>query len=427
MKKRILPFIFLLSVWATAQNVVNDTIILSRKNAETLFLQNNLSLIAERLNIDIAQAQIIQAKVWPNPAFSLNEINLWRNTGSEELPAIWGNYGRYQEFGASLEQLVYTAGKRKKMIAIEQVGSDMAEEYYKNFLRNLKMEFRNNLSAMQYNQAKNTVYQKQLQSFQNLVKAYEVQVKQGNISQGDYIRLKASELEFLNEINAIKIENNALQSEMKKLLHLSPTTFIKIDQEDIIPDMTAVNNLNIQKAIDEVENYRPDVKLAKLNEKYNQKKYDYQKALKTPDITLEASYDRGGNIMRNFFGLGFSIDLPVFDKNQGNIKAAQFSVEQSKLNKEELLNSAQAEIFETYNNFKAVQKLYENQGADYQQKLDKMLESYLISFKNRNISLLVYLDYVEAYLSNKMILLDTQKELNNRLEEFKNASGQELN
>ncbi len=56
-----------------------------------------------------------------------------------------------------------------------------------------------------------------------------------------------------------------------------------------------------------------------------------------------------------------------------------------------------------------------------------MLESYLISFKNRNISLLVYLDYVEAYLSNKMILLDTQKELNNRLEEFKNASGQELN
>ncbi len=149
MKKRILPFIFLLSVWATAQNVVNDTIIFSRKNAETLFLQNNLSLIAERLNIDIAQAQIIQAKVWPNPTFSLNEINLWRNTGAEELPAIWGNYGRYQEFGASLEQLVYTAGKRKKMIAIEQVGSDMAVEYYKNFLRNLKMEFRNNLSAIQ--------------------------------------------------------------------------------------------------------------------------------------------------------------------------------------------------------------------------------------------------------------------------------------
>lgn len=131
--------------------------------------------------------------------------------------------------------------------------------------------------------------------------------------------------------------------------------------------------------------------------------------------------------MRNFFGLGFSIDLPVFDRNQGNIKAAQFSVEQSKLNKEELLNGAQAEILETYNNFKTVQKLYDNVGADYQDKLDKMLDSYLASFKNRNISLFVYLDYVEAYLSNKIILLDTQKELNNRLEEFKNASGQELN
>lgn len=203
---------------ATAQNVVNDTIVLSRKSAETLFLQNNLSLIAEKLNIDIAQAQIIQAKVWPNPTFSISEFNLWHNTGSEELPAIWGNYGRFQEFGASLEQLVYTAGKRKKMVAIEKVGSDMAAEYYKNFLRNLKMEFRNNLSAMQYNQAKNVVYQKQLQSFQNLVKAYEIQVKQGNISQGDYIRLKASELEFLNEINAIAIENNALQKRNEKAI-----------------------------------------------------------------------------------------------------------------------------------------------------------------------------------------------------------------
>ena len=114
MKQLILPTIFLFSVLASAQNIVNDTIFLSRKNAETIFLQNNLSLISERLNIDIAQAQIIQAKIWPNPTFSVNEFNLWRNTGSEELPAIWGNYGRYQEFGASLEQLVYTAGKRKK-------------------------------------------------------------------------------------------------------------------------------------------------------------------------------------------------------------------------------------------------------------------------------------------------------------------------
>ena len=254
MKQLILPFVFLFSVLATAQNAVNDTILLSRKNAETLFLQNNLSLIAERLNIDIAQAQIIQAKLWPNPTFSISEFNLWRNTGSEELPAIWGNYGRFQEFGASLEQLVYTAGKRKKMIAIEKVGADMAIEYYKNFLRNLKMEFRNNLSAMQYNQAKKAVYQKQLQSVQNLTKAYAIQVKQGNISQGDYIRLKASELEFLNEINAITLENNSLQSEMKKLLHLSPLSYIKISQDDAIPDMKAVNDLNILNSLADVAN-----------------------------------------------------------------------------------------------------------------------------------------------------------------------------
>lgn len=427
MKRLIVPLILLFSVLANAQNVVNDTIILSRKGAETLFLQNNLSLIAERLNIDIAQAQIIQAKLWPNPTFSVSEFNLWHTPGTQEMPLLWGNYGRYQEFGASIEQLVYTAGKRKKMIAIEKVGADMALEYYKNFLRNLKTEFRNNLSELQYNQAKKSVYQQQLKSVNSLTRAYAIQVQQGNISQGDYLRLKASELEFLNELNAIDIENNSLQNEMKTLLNLNPLSYLKLDQEGILPDLDVVSNLNIQEIMAEVENFRPDVQFAKLNQKYNQNQYDYQKALRTPDVTLQASYDRGGNIMNNFVGIGFSVDLPFFNRNQGNIKAAKFSVEQSTLSKQELLNSAQSEIMMTYNNFSVVKKMYENIDPNYEEKLDKMLDNYLINFKSRNISLLIYLDYLESYLKNKTILLDTKKELNTRFEELKNASGQELN
>lgn len=406
---------------------MNDTIAFTRLDAETIFLQSNLSLLAEKLNIDIAKAKVIQAKVWPNPTLSVSEVNLWSNSTAEELPVLWGNYGRNQEIALSLEQLVYTAGKRKKLIAIEKVGVQMAAEYYKDILRSLKTEFRNNLTALQFNQQQKSVYKKQLQSVRKLINAYASQVQQGNISQAEYVRLKASELEFLNELNELNTEGNALQKEMKILMNLPAKSYIKLENEGFVPNLNSVNKLNLADIINEAENNRPDVRLAKLAQQYSNNRYAYEKALRTPDITLQASYDRGGNIMNNFFGIGFAIDLPFFNRNQGNIKAAKHTIEQSTLIKEQTFNTALAEIAQAYSNFINARELYESIDTGYDNDLDMILESHLKNFSERNISLLVYLDYVEAYIKNKEILLTSKKQLNERLEELRYASGQELN
>ncbi|MFL9839218.1 TolC family protein [Flavobacterium sp. ST-75] len=427
MKRFILSFVLFSTVIASAQNSVNDTIVLTRVDAETIFLQSNLSLLVEKLNIDIAEAQVIQAKVWPNPTLSVSEVNLWSNSTSEELPVLWGNYGRNQEIGLSLEQLVYTASKRKKLIAIEKVGAQMAAQYYKDILRSLKTEFRNNLTALQFNQQQKSVYEKQLVSVRKLINAYAYQVKQGNISQAEYVRLKASELEFLNELNQLNIEGNILQKEMKILMNLPAKSYIKLENEGFVPNLNSVDELNLADIINEAENNRPDLQFAKLAQQYSDNKYAYEKALRTPDIILQASYDRGGNIMNNFFGVGFAIDLPFFNRNQGNIKAAKHAIEQSSLIKEQTFNSAQAEIVQAYSNFTNARQLYESIDTGYDNDLDMILESHFKNFSERNISLLVYLDYVEAYIKNKEIILTSKKQLNERLEELRYASGQELN
>lgn len=427
MKRFFLSFVLFSTIIASAQNSVNDTIVLTRVDAETIFLQSNLSLLAEKLNIDIAEAQIIQAKVWPNPTLSVSEVNLWSNSTSEELPVLWGNYGRNQEIGLSLEQLVYTAGKRKKLIAIEKVGAQMAAQYYKDILRSLKTEFRNNLTAIQFNQQQKSVYEKQLLSVRKLITAYASQVKKGNISQAEYVRLKASELEFLNELNELNTEGNALQKEMKILMNLPAKSYIKLENEGFVPNLNPLDELNLADIINEAENNRPDLQFAKLTQQYSDNKYAYEKALRTPDITLQASYDRGGNIMNNFFGVGFAIDLPFFNRNQGNIKAAKYAIEQSTLIKEQTFNSAQAEIVQAYSNFNNARQLYDSIDTGYDKDLDMILESHFKNFSDRNISLLVYLDYVEAYIKNKEIILTSKKQLNERLEELRYASGQELN
>src|SRR5271170_4589398 len=48
-----------------------DTLRLTLPEAEKMFLDSNLQLLAQRYNIDANQALVIQARLWPNPNFSV--------------------------------------------------------------------------------------------------------------------------------------------------------------------------------------------------------------------------------------------------------------------------------------------------------------------------------------------------------------------
>jgi len=67
-----------------------DTIYLSTAQAEDLFIKQNLELIAEKLEIDVAEAAIVQAKLWPNPTLSIEDVNLWNtNDMRDEMGEIF--------------------------------------------------------------------------------------------------------------------------------------------------------------------------------------------------------------------------------------------------------------------------------------------------------------------------------------------------
>src|SRR5690554_8105941 len=72
MKRLFLIFIcFNFGIHICAQ----ETLTISREEAEAMFLQNNLLLVAEKLNIESQRAEVIQARLWPNPEFSVSEVN----------------------------------------------------------------------------------------------------------------------------------------------------------------------------------------------------------------------------------------------------------------------------------------------------------------------------------------------------------------
>src|ERR1700744_4593132 len=62
-----------------------DTMRLPLPEAEKIFLDSNLQLLAQRYNIDANKALVIQARLWPNPNFSIGHT-LFSGTLNEFFP-----------------------------------------------------------------------------------------------------------------------------------------------------------------------------------------------------------------------------------------------------------------------------------------------------------------------------------------------------
>lgn len=429
----ILIFFFLICFSSTfAESQQSDTLKLSRAQYEELFLKQNLLLMAERFSISQADALLLQAKLWPNPSLSIDEVNLWSTRKQlanldAPLPPVFGNFAKNTQFSVQIEQLIQTAGKRKKLMAMEQVSVELAKQQFEDLLRNLKFEFRNILTHLQYLQLYRGVFIKQQQSVQDLLKSYQKQVESDNVSQGEFIRLKGLQLELSKEINELEKERNEAERELKILLNLSGPTTLFVTEEDFSPELSKLKEIHLERLYDLALNYRPDIKMADLENSHYAKLFAYEKAQRVPNLNVMSSYDRGSGIWPSFIGFGVAIDIPLFDRNQGNIKYAKLGMDQTKILLDEKQTRVKAEVSQGYKDLLAAIALYESIEPEYEQDLDRLLGSYTRNFGSRNVSLLEYLDFQNAYLENKKIILESQRDIHLHLEELHYNTGTELN
>lgn len=418
-----------LSVFAQKQQT--DTLKLSRQQYEELFLKQNLLLLAEKYNIDQAEAMVLQAKLWPNPNLTVEDVNLWTTNKQlsyldEPLPPVFGNAAKNTQFAVQIEQLIVTAGKRRKLMNLEKVGVKVAEQEFEELLRQLKYDFRNALTELQYLQLYNKVFFKQRDLIQNLLEAYKRQLENNNISKGDYVRLQTLKFKLSKDINELIREKNEQEKELKVLLSLTDQTNLFVLEDDFEPDFRRLQNIEFLTLKEEIFAHRPDVKLADLENQHFKSLLSYEKSQAIPDVNFSASYDRGGGVWPSFFGFGLSIDLPVFNRNQGNIAYAQLGIENTGIRSSEIRLRAEAQFDQNYKDFIAALAFYESIDRDFERDLDEIFENYTKNFTNRNISLLQYLDFQEAYLENKKIILESKKEIHLYLETLQYTIGKEI-
>jgi cobalt-zinc-cadmium efflux system outer membrane protein len=432
LKAYIATFILLLSVpfFTEVFGQTEDTLRISQKEAEALFLSNNFDLVAQKLSIQQAEAQIIQAKLWPNPEFSLDEVNLWTTknqlSSGETIPPLFGNFGKNREFTADLSQLIETGGKRRKRIALESVSRDIASEYFAELVRELKTQLRKNFFELSYQQAYLSVLNTQLESLDKLLISFEKQYKQGNLAKQEVFRLKALRIELNQQIVESQMEVHGVQKDLAILLNLPASSYL-VAETQASPAVESLKMLALDQLIATAYANRPDGKISLLEQKWSEKKYDLEYALRKPDVTLGMNYDRGGNFLLNFFGFGAKIDLPVFNRNQGAILESKIGIEKAKVATDQKNKVIEAEVTNTFRDLKKGLIAYESLDAAYATDLDQVFETYTQYFLKRQINMVEYLDFFDAYISNKRTILVTLKQLLDNREELSFVTASDIN
>lgn len=423
--KKIIFTLFCIHFFGFFSAQIADTLQIGRKEAETLFLANNLDIIAQKLEISQAEARVVQSKFWPNPKLTINEVNLWRTYDIEEQPALIGNWGKNTQFSAEIEQVIQTARKRRKNIELQKIEVDGEKYELQEVLRELKKLLRNTLTEIIYNQEQQKLYRSQISSIEKLTKSYQNQLNLGNISKSEYVRLKAQEIEFKKKLISLQQDITEQQVELKALLILPSKSYLVITDHLLMPEKE-LSELELPKWLNLAKENRPDILITKNKEKHAQKNLELQNALRTPDIALSVGYDRGGNIMKDFVGLGISFDLPIFDRNKGNIQEAKLEITKSNFETRKNILKSENEIVSVFQNYTRTQKISEELDESYETTLDGLLTSHEKNFRLRNISMLEYMDFLDTYIGNKMIILDTKKELNQYYENLQYVVGQDL-
>ena len=159
---------------------------------------------------------------------------------------------------------------------------------------------------------------------------------------------------------------------------------------------------------------------------YQEQNLQYQRSLRTPDLTIGTEYDHNSNYAPHYVGLSVSLPLMILNRNQGNIKAASQSIKQQETNLSESDNEVKNAIQNALNKFLVTSRFSSKQDLDFNANYETLFKNITDSYLKRQISLIEFIDAFEAYKDTRLQFLQQQLNLQIAKEELNYQVGKDL-
>lgn len=350
----------------------------------------NIAYAAEKLNINIAKAQVIAAKVRNDPQIDFGYFN-------NDQPNKQMGYGG----SVSLSQTL-TFRKRTAVINLAKSESVLSQSLLADYLRNLHADA--TISFLEASK-QDMLYKVKQNAYENvlgLAKSDSIRYVNGKIMEIDATQSKLEAGIMYNDILQSMTERDKAFSDLSlftgsknsSLLYHPSIALDLPHQQYVLADL-------IQKGIQS----RADLVAAMQNIDVANKALKVARAEKNSDVTVSLGLSHNAQVKNDiapapaFTGItaGVSIPIPFSKLNKGNIEAAKHRAEQASLQYEQAVLEVQNEIMKAYYDYETTTKQVNYYKKGILKQAQDVLKAKTYSYQRGDTSLLEVLNAQRTY------------------------------
>jgi len=260
--------------------------------------------------------------------------------------------------------------------------------------------------------------QQDLDSFQKTVDISKERFRVGDISEGDFLKIKLQLLQFQSDVSAAKLAKLESLAALRQLLGFEtvPDDYDVQGTLDYQPVHAELNGLKNVAAMN-----RPDLRAAQQAVTAAESQLALQKANGKMDITGTFDYSHtAGASSGSFF---YNMPLPIFNRNQGEIARAQFAITQAREQASETTQQVLTDVVTAFANLQTNDQIIQLYQGGYVEQAKQSRDISEYAYRKGAASLLDYLDAERTYRANQLAYRQALASYMLALEQMRQAVG----
>jgi cobalt-zinc-cadmium efflux system outer membrane protein len=378
--------------------------------------QHNHALEAARSTINQNVAQEVTANLRPNPTLSWDSqfIPLF------DLPQFTtpGYFNNSAQFDLGLGYTIERGQKRQNRLQAARDQTTVTRSQILDNQRTLAFNVGQQFVAVLLAQSMMDLAQQDLTSYQQTIDVSEARLQAGDMSGGDLLKIKLQLLQFQQDVSSAKLAKIQALATLRQLVGFEsvPENYDVTGTLDYQPVHAAVNDI---KAL--AISSRPDLAAARLSVVAARSQVSLAQANGKRDLGLSFNYSHVGGV--NSAAFFFNMEVPIFDRNQGEIARTQAAVTQTDELYREATEQVTTDVVNAWEGLHTNDEIVALFRSGY---LDQTTQSRDISeyaYQHGAATLLDFLDAERSYRANQLAYRQALAAYMTSLEQLREAAG----
>ena len=419
MKRSFVLLYVVLSFSLSEVHAEADTLRIAMGEAEARMLRANVQLLAQRLAAAETQALVRQAAAWTNPSLAV-EQNVYN-----QYTHRWLDTGPRGNTDIQIQQSFPFPGKRSSQVRMAELNAEAASYETDDLSRALRLALRTGMYDLFFLRRSLAFYDESIAAMGPTVSAMERVYEHRAVLLAELLRLKS--LLFSLQKERLGIVGRIAETQETLSILLGDSSAVPRAYDPLIDlhalEAVRLDTVNRENAVAFALAHRADLRKVDAQAALDDVNLSYQKTVPLPDFTFGGHWSRNGGYVPNYFGITLGCELPIFNRNQGNIESAEVVVAADSLQRRGAREKVQREVESALAKAMEADQLFRSFDRSFPEEYRSLVADMVSNYAKRNMSVVEFTDFIESYRSSMRQMNELENDRADALEALNDAAG----